>query len=279
MRVPWKILSQTRKSSERKKSQMKHKSLRQRSQKPHQSIFCLSVRSPISQFASVLSILRESELQDDRRVYCGPFLRLWLVIGLLQSAYTFNKMIDPPPTIRRLTSRSKTPIMSSTEKFKGCAFLEFSKASGLQTALRLHHSELGGRKINVELSAGGGGKSDARMKKVKEKNAKLEVSSHLLSLLFWSHCFRNIEPNLQLVRNPRSKTWKMQQSLLLNLATRPLQELRSNIIQEKPGLFQRTVKPQVAVVKGIEDPLMVVDDRIKVAQMVDGQCLEPMRFL
>lgn len=170
--------------------------------------------------------------------------------------------------------------MSSSEKSKGCAFLEFSKASGLQTALRLHHSELDGRKINVELSAGGGGKSDARMKKVKEKNAKLEVSANILGLLICSHYYRNIEPNLQLaVRNPRLKTRKMQQNILLNLATRPLQELKSNIIQERPGLFQRMVKPQVAVVKGIEEPLMVLDDRIEVAQMVDGQCLEPMRSL
>ncbi|KIM31981.1 hypothetical protein M408DRAFT_241714 [Serendipita vermifera MAFF 305830] len=80
---------------------------------------------------------------------------------------------DPPPTIRRLTSRNKGPN-TKPEKSKGCAFLEFTKASGLQTALRLHHSELDGRQINVELSAGGGGKSDARIKKLKEKNAKLD---------------------------------------------------------------------------------------------------------
>ncbi|KAG8833669.1 hypothetical protein FRC17_010273 [Serendipita sp. 399] len=79
---------------------------------------------------------------------------------------------DPPPTIRRLTSRTKSGN-TGREKSKGCAFLEFSKASGLQTALRLHHSVLDGRQINVELSAGGGGKSEARIKKLKEKNAKL----------------------------------------------------------------------------------------------------------
>ncbi|PVG00935.1 hypothetical protein CPB86DRAFT_154736 [Serendipita vermifera] len=83
---------------------------------------------------------------------------------------------DPPPSIRLLTSKKKNPdgTTKPTEKSKGCAFLEFSKASGLQNALRLHHSELDGRKINVELSAGGGGKSEARMKKVQEKNSKLD---------------------------------------------------------------------------------------------------------
>lgn len=86
-----------------------------------------------------------------------------------------KSLIDPPPTIRRLTSRSKGPT-AKPEKSKGCAFLEFTKASGLQNALRLHHSELDGRQINVELSAGGGGKSETRLKKLKEKNAKLDVS-------------------------------------------------------------------------------------------------------
>ncbi|CAG7853949.1 SubName: Full=Related to NOP6-protein with possible role in rRNA processing {ECO:0000313/EMBL:CCA67151.1} [Serendipita indica DSM 11827] len=81
---------------------------------------------------------------------------------------------DPPPNIRQLTTRRKTDGDTQPEKSKGCAFLEFTKASGLQAALRLHHSVLDGRKINVELSAGGGGKSEARLKKLKTKNAKLD---------------------------------------------------------------------------------------------------------
>jgi hypothetical protein len=36
---------------------------------------------------------------------------------------------------------------------------------------------LDGRKINVELSAGGGGNSASRVKKLKVKNAKLDVST------------------------------------------------------------------------------------------------------
>jgi nucleolar protein 6 len=102
-----------------------------------------------------------------------------IIIG--NTDHKSNLPTDPPPTIRLLTSKRKnldgsSKSGSSTEKSKGCAFLEFSKASGLQTALRLHHSELDGRKINVELSAGGGGKSDGRMKKLQEKNSKLDVS-------------------------------------------------------------------------------------------------------
>jgi RNA recognition motif-containing protein len=60
-----------------------------------------------------------------------------------------------------------------TSKSKGYAFLEFTEKKGLQAALKLHHSELEGRKINVELTAGGGGKSEGRLNKVKERNKAL----------------------------------------------------------------------------------------------------------
>jgi nucleolar protein 6 len=81
---------------------------------------------------------------------------------------------DPPPMVRQLTKRVQNS--SAKEKSRGCAFLEFPKASGLQNALRLHHTVLDGRIINVELSAGGGGNNATRVKRLKTKNAKLDVS-------------------------------------------------------------------------------------------------------
>lgn len=63
---------------------------------------------------------------------------------------------------------------------KGCAFIEFKNEDPMQSkrlmdvALRLHKSTLGGRKINVELTAGGGGNSQERIEKIKAKNEKLE---------------------------------------------------------------------------------------------------------
>jgi len=63
---------------------------------------------------------------------------------------------------------------------KGIAFLEFDNdtkeiQTKMETALRMHHSEIRGRRINVELTVGGGGNSEARRIKLKEKNEKLDV--------------------------------------------------------------------------------------------------------
>lgn len=51
--------------------------------------------------------------------------------------------------------------------------MEFSHRNALQQGLKLHQSELEGRKINVELTVGGGGKSDTRLNKLKERNKGL----------------------------------------------------------------------------------------------------------
>lgn len=59
---------------------------------------------------------------------------------------------------------------------KGYAFLEFegsNASANLNAALRFHHSTFNGRKINVELTAGGGGNSEKRKSKVAEKNRAL----------------------------------------------------------------------------------------------------------
>jgi len=79
---------------------------------------------------------------------------------------------DPPPDVRLMTPKPSANARL-TAKSKGFAFLEFPSKAGLQQALKLHHSDLEGRKINVELTAGGGGKSDNRIAKVKERNKEL----------------------------------------------------------------------------------------------------------
>ena len=58
-------------------------------------------------------------------------------------------------------------------KSKGFCFVEVQDQSTFQKLLKLHHSKMSGRKINVELSAGGGGNSEKRKAKIKQKNQKI----------------------------------------------------------------------------------------------------------
>ncbi|KAJ7926017.1 hypothetical protein B0H13DRAFT_2229584 [Mycena leptocephala] len=78
---------------------------------------------------------------------------------------------DPPPTVRLRTPKQSPG--KPVNKSKGCAFVEFSHRNALQQGLKLHQSELEGRRINVELTVGGGGKSDTRLGKLKERNKGL----------------------------------------------------------------------------------------------------------
>jgi len=82
----------------------------------------------------------------------------------------FSPVTDPLPSVRLLTPKVKAGQKS---KSKGCAFLEFTHRNALQQALKLHQSNLEGRLINVELTAGGGGKSESRLAKVRERNKAL----------------------------------------------------------------------------------------------------------
>lgn len=65
-------------------------------------------------------------------------------------------------------------------KSKGCAFVEFKTSAAIQAALHLHQSVFisskssAKRKINVELTAGGGGNSETRKKKLGELKERLD---------------------------------------------------------------------------------------------------------
>ncbi|KAF2718084.1 hypothetical protein K431DRAFT_287929 [Polychaeton citri CBS 116435] len=89
-------------------------------------------------------------------------------------------------------------IDPQTKKSKGFAFLEFENYDRMQTCLKLYHHSIfdpenagqgfeaaeeeaaragkraKGRRINVELTAGGGGGNEARKEKIKVKNVRLE---------------------------------------------------------------------------------------------------------
>ncbi|OAF61200.1 hypothetical protein VC83_02334 [Pseudogymnoascus destructans] len=78
-----------------------------------------------------------------------------------------------PISVRNLTQKD------DPTKSKGCAFVEFEGYDHMKTCLKTyHHSEFDdgkstARKINVELTAGGGGNTKVRKGKIAEKNEKL----------------------------------------------------------------------------------------------------------
>ncbi|TIB66715.1 hypothetical protein E3Q18_04386 [Wallemia mellicola] len=92
------------------------------------------------------------------------------VEGIVQH---FNKCGEVPE-VRLLTNKVRDDGKWQA-KSKGAAFLEWNTVDALQKALKYHHTHLGKRSINVELSAGGGGKSQNRMQKISARNKDLDV--------------------------------------------------------------------------------------------------------
>ncbi|GAA97194.1 uncharacterized protein L969DRAFT_84378 [Mixia osmundae IAM 14324] len=80
------------------------------------------------------------------------------------------------PSVRLGTSKAAAEGAQQV-KSKGYAFVEFKQASSLQNALRLHHSLIppSKRKINVELTAGGGGKGEKRQAKIQANRKRLDT--------------------------------------------------------------------------------------------------------
>ncbi|GAA5920582.1 hypothetical protein JCM6882_006326 [Rhodosporidiobolus microsporus] len=125
---------------------------------------------------------REAREKEGAEGAAAGASRLLLFVGNLPYKVTveeIQKHFEPcgeKPTVRLLTPKSASASSTSAApQSKGCAFLEFTLASALQSALRLHQSTLPGhpRKINVELTAGGGGNSAARKAKIEEQRKKL----------------------------------------------------------------------------------------------------------
>ncbi|KAG7788252.1 hypothetical protein KL910_003135 [Ogataea haglerorum] len=74
--------------------------------------------------------------------------------------------------------QSSSPDKIRIRQEKGIAFLEFETETEdyvkrVEAALKMHHTIMNNRKINVELTVGGGGNSKQRITKIKSKNEKL----------------------------------------------------------------------------------------------------------
>ncbi|RFU28133.1 hypothetical protein B7463_g8190, partial [Scytalidium lignicola] len=104
--------------------------------------------------------------------------RFIVFIGNLPFSATQDSIKDhfkavKPTEVRHLTQKD------DPTKSKGCAFVEFEGYDHMKTCLKLYHHSMFDdgisppRKINVELTAGGGGNAKDRRAKIQEKNQKL----------------------------------------------------------------------------------------------------------
>ncbi|ATY62585.1 RNA binding [Cordyceps militaris] len=113
---------------------------------------------------------QESEKPDRHIVFVGnlPFTATAASISAHFASLS-------PIAVRCLTNKGDTK-----NTCKGIAFVEFAHVWTQRTCLdRFHHSmfddgQSAPRKINVELTAGGGGTSENRAEKIREKNRKLD---------------------------------------------------------------------------------------------------------
>jgi nucleolar protein 6 len=69
----------------------------------------------------------------------------------------------------------RIPTEKDTEQPKGFAFVEFSNSQDLNHALGFHKTLIAGRRINIELTVGGGGNSIQRKKKLGKKHQSLAL--------------------------------------------------------------------------------------------------------
>ncbi|KAH9447055.1 hypothetical protein MJO29_015468 [Puccinia striiformis f. sp. tritici] len=100
----------------------------------------------------------------------------------------FSEHCGEEPSVRLMTSKT-SQLATVQPPTKGCGFIEFETSAALQKALRLHHTPLSAetegptnsrenvekkaRKINIELTAGGGGTSENRRKKIHDSHLRL----------------------------------------------------------------------------------------------------------
>ncbi|KAK9378949.1 uncharacterized protein V2V93DRAFT_374599 [Kockiozyma suomiensis] len=119
---------------------------------------------------------KQQQQQQAKDLISNNAARFILFLGNLPYSATITSLSEhlkaSNPDLIRL------PTDKQTKKVKGFAFAEFvgeDASKRMKICLRLHHTEFEGRKINVELTAGGGGnKSENRLQKLRMKNEKLE---------------------------------------------------------------------------------------------------------
>jgi len=116
------------------------------------------------------------EVTEKRRsnpyiVFIGQLAYSTTKEGLLQH---IKKELGKDHTVTEETVNIRLLTDSKTKKSRGMAFVETSDPELLYAFLKLHHTHLDGRRINVERSAGGKSSSDARKLKITQYRKEQE---------------------------------------------------------------------------------------------------------
>ena len=125
---------------------------------------------------SVNSDLIEVDLSPDQSKEGKPpklKKRYILFIGNLPTTATQEDVISHFEKRGVSISEFRLLTHKDTGKSKCCGFLELSNNKVMQNALKFHRSRLHGKHVNIEVTCGGGGKTETRRHKIMKKNRTL----------------------------------------------------------------------------------------------------------
>ena len=103
----------------------------------------------------------------------GKRVRYILFIGSIPFSASKEDVIAHFRTRGVLMKDLRLLTRKETGESRGVAFAEFTDSKDMQNALKLHHTKLAGKRINVEVTCGGGGTSEKRQHKIQQRNTEL----------------------------------------------------------------------------------------------------------
>ncbi len=105
--------------------------------------------------------------------------RYILFVGNLPKAVTKDEIISHFEKKGVHIKEFRLLTHKDTGNSKGCGFMELSCDRELQNALKFHRTPLKKRHLNIEVTCGGGGKTDRRKAKIEEKNRTLRLKKSM----------------------------------------------------------------------------------------------------
>lgn len=173
---------------------------------------------------------------------------------------------DGEVRVRLLTKRAEQGGGS-----RGMAFVELASEAAVHTALRLHHSVMSGRRINVERTVGGGGTSGDRKQKLellREKQGKQMVQTvkELCETILPEAADEVEEEERDRARVVRAD---VDERVLEFLCTVPT-SLAEEALREAKALDMNGVRNRSAYLMGVLKRRVAESDSVKAVEKIDG---------